>query len=107
MNKMKELIKEWDEASAAEPKVKTVPVQLTARDYARIRALAEIFPARNQEQLISELLAAALDELEEAFPYVPSHKVIAEDEFGDPIYADAGLLNKYEELTKKFAAIRK
>lgn len=104
MSRMQELIKEWEEASRAEPMVKAVPIQLSAYDYGRICALAEIFPARPQEQILSELVSAALDEVEEAFPYIQGKQVIARDEFGDPIYADEGLTHKFEELTKRYVA---
>ena len=90
MNRMQKLIKQWEEASNAEPMVKAIPIQLSAFDYARVRALAEIYPA--------------LDEIEEAFPYIQGEKVIARDEFGDPIYSDEGLTHKFEILTKRYVA---
>ena len=102
MNRMQKLIKEWEAASKAEPMVKKIPIQLNAHDYARIRALAEIFSARPESQLLSELITAALDEIEAAFPYIQGDKVIARDEFGDPIYSDEGLTHKFEEITKRY-----
>jgi hypothetical protein len=104
MNRMKQVIKAWEADSSARPMVKTVSVQLTAKDYARLQALEELFPVRSKEQMLSELVATALDEIEEAFPYVQGEQVIAEDEFGDPIYADVGLTPRFEELTKKYLA---
>lgn len=104
MNRMQKLIKQWEEAANAEPMVKAIPIQLNAFDYARVRALAEIYPARPEEQILSELVTAALDEIEEAFPYIQGEKVIARDEFGDPIYSDEGLTHKFEVLTKRYVA---
>ena len=104
MNKMQKLLKKWEDASKAEPMVKAVPVQLSAFDYARVRALAALFPARPEKQILSELITAALDEIEEAFPYIKGEKVIARDEFDDPIYSDEGLTHKFEVLTKRYVA---
>ena len=104
MNRMQKLIQEWEEASKAEPTVKVVPIQLSSFDYARVRALAEIFPARPEAQILSELVTAALDEIEEAFPYIQGKQVIARDEFDDPIYSDEGLTHKFEILTKRYVA---
>ncbi len=76
-------------------------MQLSARDAARIAALAELFPNKPRQALIGELLSAALDELEAAMPYVPGERVIAEDELGDPMYEDAGLTPRFLELTRR------
>jgi len=50
------------------------------------------------------VIATALDKIEEAFPYTQGYKVIAGDEFGDPVYADIGLTPRFVELTKKYEA---
>ncbi|MGD8784748.1 MAG: type 1 pili tip component [Thioalkalispiraceae bacterium] len=101
MNRMKELINMWKSSSNNRAIYTELPVQLTAYDYARIKALAELFPARTEQQILNELVTKALDEVEEAFPYVKGDQVVAEDEYGDPIYADEGLTPMFVELTKK------
>ena len=65
-------------------------------------ALTQLYPGRSETQLVSELLSTALDELEAAFPYVKGGRVIAEDEYGDPIYQDSGLTPRFQELTQKY-----
>ena len=105
MNKIKNLIKEWEADIHIKPLVKEITVQLTSRDYARIRALAELYSGRAEAQIASELLSTALDEVEEALPYIPGKKIIAEDEFGDPLYEDIGLTPKFEELVRKYSAL--
>lgn len=104
MNRVQHLLKEWILESQAKPRVKTVTVKLTTQDYARIRALAEIYPDRSEEQILSELITAILDEVEEALPYIPGKTVVAEDEFGDPVYEDLGLTRKFEQLKKKYSS---
>lgn len=102
MNRMKQLIEVWESESRAEPAVNDISLKLTAGDYARLCALEELFPARTREQLVRDLLATALDEFEEALPYIPGKKVVGEDEFGDPLYEDVGLTPKFEALARKY-----
>ncbi len=102
--KIRNLITEWEKHATEKLVSSDCIVKLRVHDVARIRALTELFPARQESQIITELLSAALDELEEAFPYVQGSKVTAEDEFGDPLYEDKGLTPRFVELTKKFQA---
>ncbi len=76
-------------------------IQLDTDDAAKIEALAELFPGVTTEQLISDLLASALDELEAAMPYVPGERVIQVDDHGDPIYEDTGLTPKFRKLVRE------
>lgn len=103
MNNVKNLIKSWEKGSAAPSRNKSVTLNITAHDYGKIRALADLYPGYTPEQLASELLSTALDEVEESLPYIPGKKVVAEDEFGDPVYEDAGVTPLFEELARKYA----
>ena len=76
-------------------------VHLPLHDAARIKAMATLFPDRTETQIITELLSAALDEMEESFPYVTGERVITEDEQGDPIYEDVGLTPRFYRLTQE------
>ncbi len=96
----KELLESW-RATAAEPR--TAP-QYEVRlpiDAARLAALAEMFPGRSPEQLITDLLATALREVGTAMPYVPGKKVISTDEQGDPVYEDVGPMPRFMDLTRR------
>jgi hypothetical protein len=53
------------------------------------------------EQIITDLLGVALQEVAAAMPYVPGTKVIATDDQGDPIYEDAGPTPRFMELTRR------
>jgi len=107
MNNMRNLIKYWEANSHSKSATKEMNVSLTIRDLARICALADIYSGRTKEQIVSDLVAAALDEIEEAFPYVQGSKVIAEDEFGEPVYEDIGVTPKFEVLTMKHLSMLK
>lgn len=99
---MKELLDRWQAQAAGRITTHTYPVHLDLDDAARIHALADLFPGRSREQIITDLLSAALGELGAAMPYVPGAKVISTDEQGDPVYEDAGLTPRYIELTRKY-----
>lgn len=99
--KISQLIKHWQEHHSEKRTDTTYSVKLPMFDAAKVRALMELFPGRTEEQIITDLLSAALDELHEKMPYRQGRKVIAEDEFGDPIYEDAGLSRKLHVLADK------
>jgi hypothetical protein len=97
----KELLDSWRDGAAAARTVRTYSVHLPVDDAARLGALAEMFPGRTAEQLITELLGAALKEVAAAMPYVAGSKVISTDEQGDPVYEDTGPMPRFLELTRK------
>lgn len=99
---IKQLLEEWESSSHGHEAPISMTVNIPLDVASRILALNELYPERTQEQIFIELLTVALDEIEEAFPYVQGDKVIAEDEFGDPIYEDSGLTPRFVELTRKY-----
>ncbi|MEJ2438426.1 MAG: type 1 pili tip component [Gammaproteobacteria bacterium] len=102
MNRVKQLLAEWSQSGQVRPLVKTLSIEVSATDYARARALAELYNHRSEQQIMSELFSAMLDEVEEALPYLPGKMVVAEDEFGDPVFEDIGLSRKFEQLVHKY-----
>ncbi len=101
MTSLRELIQIW-EAKASSPLTDTsIPVRLTRKDAAKVAALAEMYPARTQEQIITELLTAALHELETTLPYIQGDQISTFDELGDPIYEDVGPTSRFARLVRK------
>ena len=97
----KDLLEGW-RVTAAQPRAAAeYAVRLPVDDAARLAALVEMFPGRPAEQLITDLLGAALQEVETSMPYVAGKKVISNDEQGDPIYEDVGLTPRFMELTRR------
>jgi len=96
----KELLDSWRQSAAAPRTAMTYAVRLTVDDAAQLAALAEMFPGRSAEQLISELLTAALKELAAAMPYVAGRRIISTDEQGDPVYEDVGPTPRFMELAR-------
>lgn len=103
--KVRELLEGWQEASAGRRVTKELCAPLPLHDLARLMALAELYPGRDQTQLLADLLSAALDEVAAAFPYVQGEKVVAEDDYGDPLYEDVGLTPRFLALTQKYLRV--
>jgi len=96
----KQLLDSWRESAATPRTAQTYTVRLPVDDAAQLAALAEMFPGRAPEQLISELLGQALKEVAAAMPYVPGQRVISTDEQGDPLYEDIGPTPRFMQLTR-------
>lgn len=105
MTTIKRLLKELEEHYAGDMTAREFAVRLPVKDAARLAALAEMYPRKSEAQLVTELLSAALDELEASFPYLQGPRVVAEDEFGDPIYEDLGPSRRFVDLTRKYSAL--
>lgn len=102
--RFKTLLDAWSNRQATELTEERYSIRLSVDDAARLKALADLFPAIDAEQVVADLLSASLDEVQAAMPYVPGERVIREDEFGDPVYEDAGLTPKFLELTRQHRA---
>jgi hypothetical protein len=98
---IKELLESWREHAAAPRTARSWAVHLPLDDAARLAALAEMFPGRSAEQLVTELLGKALKELVAAMPYVAGERVISTDEQGDPVYEDVGPTPRFMALARR------
>ena len=97
----KDLLDHWQRNARPALTATEYPVRLPVDDAARIQALAEMYPGASREQIITDLINAALTEVAASMPYVKGSKVISTDEQGDPIYEDAGPTSRFIELTRK------
>lgn len=98
---LRNLVEIWEKTASTPLTDKEYRVRLASKDAAKIAALNEMYPSRNAEQLITEILTAALNELEYTLPYIQGDKVSSFDELGDPIYEDVGPTTRFAELTRK------
>ena len=98
---IKGLLQKWEQHGNRPRTARDYAVRLTVDDAARIHALAEMFPGRTEEEIITDLLSAALADLAESMPYEPGTRIIAEDDHGDPIYEDSGLTPRFMALTRR------
>ncbi|NBC22194.1 MAG: type 1 pili tip component [Gammaproteobacteria bacterium] len=97
----KQLLETWQKTPRVTRTEQEYVVKLPLQDAARLHALEELFGGPALEQIITDLLGTALDELQASMPYEPGERVIREDEQGDPIYEDAGLTPRFIELSRK------
>lgn len=100
---IKDLLKHWQRSASMPLSAEQFSVHLPVESAAQIMALTDLFPGRTKEQIISDLLEEALDDVHEHMPYVQGHTVVALDEEGDPIYEDAGLAPRFHKLTEQYA----
>jgi len=99
--RVQDLVEVWQQGASEQRARDCHQVRLSIHDAAKLAALAELYPGRSETELITDLLSAALDEVEAAFPYVAGRRAVAEDELGDPVYEDAGLTPRFQALTQK------
>ena len=99
--KIRELARHWEQNAKGRLTRNTYQIHLDLESAARLAALCEMYPKRNAEELLGELIGAALEELEASLPYVKGSKVVATDEQGDPLYEDIGLTPRFLALSRR------
>ncbi|SDU23223.1 hypothetical protein SAMN05216296_2545 [Pseudomonas pohangensis] len=99
--KIRELAQHWQRNATDELSPTRYQLRLGLEAGARLEALAEMYPLRSAEELLGELVAAALEELAASLPYVKGSRIIATDEQGDPQYEDIGPTPRFLALTHK------
>lgn len=97
----KALIDAWQQAAVVKKTDHDYAIALPIEAAASLQALAELYPGVSLEEITTDLLTTALLELEAAMPYVPGDRVIREDEFGDPVFEDAGPTPVFASLKRK------
>src|SRR5690606_16535777 len=97
--KINDLVDFWDATASGALTFSHYNVRLPIEDAATLAALDEMYATRTSEQLITDLLSAALIELESGMRYVEGSRVISLDEMGEPVYEDQGLCPGFIELT--------
>ncbi|WP_407315308.1 pilin assembly protein [Pseudomonas sp. nanlin1] len=100
--KIRELAQHWEENAKGRLTDTGYNIHLDVESAARLAALTEMYPKHHPEELLGELIGAALEELEGSFPYVKGQKVIATDEEGDPMFEDIGPTPRFLALSRRY-----
>lgn len=100
---VRDLMSSWESASHKTTGGQSYQLDIPLKDAARIEALVGLYPGLNRDEVITQLIAVALDEVERQMPYKQGKKVVCLDEMGDPMYEDVGLTPKYLKLRHQFA----
>ena len=97
---IRELIAAWETTPVVRKTAESYAIHLPVEAAAKLHALAELYPGAGLDAIVTDLLVHALDEVATALPYVPGERVISEDEYGDPVYEDAGPTPEFERLRR-------
>ncbi|MBD7976488.1 MULTISPECIES: pilin assembly protein [Pseudomonas] len=100
--KIRELVQHWEQNAKGRMTAQSYQLHLDLESAARLTALSEMYPKRSVEELLGELIAAALEELEASLPYVKGSQVVATDEQGDPLYEDIGPTPRFLALSRQY-----
>ena len=102
--KIRQLANHWQSmGDDSSPKTR-LHIDIPIHDAARLAALADLFPALKAQEIIAALLHSALNDVEEAFPYVKGDTQVGEDEQGNPIYQDIGYTPRFLALVQQHLA---
>jgi hypothetical protein len=102
--KIRQLVNHWQSTGDDDSPKVNLRIEIPIHDAARLAALADLFPALKSEEIVAELLHCALDEVQEAFPYIKGKKQVSEDELGNPIYEDDGYTPRFLSLMREHLA---
>jgi hypothetical protein len=100
--KFKALLERWKKPAQPLLTAQAYAVRLALDDAARLHALADLFPGCRIEDIVTDLMHTALDEVAASMPYEPGPKVISRDDHGDPVFEDVGLTPRFIELGRKY-----
>ena len=100
--KIRELAQHWEENAKGRLTETGYTIHLDVEAAARLAAITDMYPKRQPEELLGELIGAALEELEKSFPYIKGSTVVATDEEGDPLYEDVGPTPRFLALSRRY-----
>lgn len=90
------LLSRWEKNSLSKQERQEVTVSLNKQDVLKISALARVYQ-KSEQDITAEIMHEALQELEEAMPYVAGQKVIRIED-GQEIYEDIGPTRTFIEV---------
>lgn len=99
--KIRDLVKYWDKHAQGRMARDRYEASLSDVHRDELARLADLYPRKSSQDLLRDLVSAALDDLETSFPYVEGDRVVAFDEDGFEIYEDAGLTPRFVTLSQK------
>lgn len=100
--KPSDLHKLWSAPDNSRLAAAELPLRLPVHVAARLQALADMYPNKSRGEIVADLLAAALGEVEQAFPPVKGN-CVGQDEGGrEPLFEDAGPVGRYQRLANDY-----
>ncbi|MGH1371979.1 MAG: type 1 pili tip component [Cellvibrionaceae bacterium] len=102
MHSLEKLTRKWQQIGIGELTDTPFHIRLNSVAKEKLEALCERYPRISKDEIIRDLLSAALKDVEAGLPYQPGNKIIAWDDCGDEIYEDCGLTPRLLERTKHY-----
>jgi len=101
--KANDLISIWGAPDNSRLTKKQISLRLPVHVAARISALCEMYPNKTKTEIITDLLAASLDQLQTSFPKIKGQQL---DHINDPngpydIFDDIGPSDRFNRLANK------
>ena len=96
----KDLAKLWSSPDNTRLTAKQSSFRLPVHVAAKLAALGEMYPQKTKTQIVGDLLAAALAEVEKGLPAFPG-KFFDKDEDGEEMFEAAGPAQNFRTLTDK------
>src|SRR5450759_3446820 len=101
MIKSADLTKLWAAPDNSRLTSKQYSFRLPVHVGAKLAALEELYPNRTRTEIVGDLLAAALDEVERSFPAKKGKRVGLDNISGQEMYEDIGLVVEYGKRANK------
>lgn len=98
----KDLVKVWDAPDNSKLTPKQWSIRLPIQVAAKINALCDIYPRKTKTEIISDLLATALDQVAEALPCEDGRLLGHHPDTKEEIREMIGIKQDYYSLTQKY-----
>ncbi len=99
--KAKDLLSLWKTPDNTRLTAKQTSIRFPVHIAAKIAALCEMYPKKNRTEIIGDLLASSLEEMEQSFPFIPG-KPFGPDDEGKMMFDDTGPGKRFRDLANKF-----
>jgi predicted DNA-binding protein len=100
----KELPTIWSQPDLSRLTPKQISIRLPLEVSAKISALSDLYPRKAKTEIIGDLLASALDQMEKALPTDDVEPLGFHPETKEPIFPSSGVQLRYRNLTEKYLA---
>lgn len=94
----------WSAVDNSRLTAKQSSFRLPVHVAAKLAALAELYPGRSKTQLVGDLLAAALSDVEAALPSAKGRLFDRDPDTGEELFEDVGIYARYADLANKHYA---
>ena len=99
--KAKELVSVWSAPDNSRLTAKQTSFRLPVHVAAQINALCELYPSKTRTQIVADLLAAALSEIEYQIPTFAGEFVDNHPDTGEKMFREAGDRAKFRHATNR------